>query len=122
MQQLNRFASLVQEAKARIKEASVDEIKARLDRGERFYLIDVREESEWARGHVPGAGWLSRGILETQIERAIPHAESDIVLYCGGGSRSALAAESLQRMGYTNVTSMDGGFGGWMRAGYPIER
>ncbi|MFN2420583.1 MAG: rhodanese-like domain-containing protein [Gemmatimonadota bacterium] len=122
MQQPNRFASLVQEAKARIKEASVDEIKARLDRGERFYLIDVREESEWGRGHVPSAGWLSRGILETQIERAIPDAESDIVLYCGGGSRSALAAESLQRMGYTNVTSMDGGFGGWVRAGYPIER
>ena len=122
MQHPNRFASLVREAKAQIKEASVDEIKARLDRGERFYLIDVREENEWARGHVPSAGWLSRGILETQIERAIPDAESDIVLYCGGGSRSALAAESLQRMGYTNVTSMDGGFGGWVRAGYPIER
>ena len=112
----------MQDAKTRIKEASVDEIKARIDRSDRFYLIDVREESEWARGHVGGATWIPRGILEGQIERAIPEMDSDIVLYCGGGARSALAAESLQRMGYTKVTSMDGGFGGWMRSGYPIER
>ncbi len=117
----HRLATLVQDARTRIREASADEIKARLDRGEQFYLIDVREESEWGRGHIAGANYLGRGILECQIERAIPDADADIVLYCGGGLRSALAADSLQRMGYTNVTSMDGGFGAWARSGYPVE-
>jgi rhodanese-related sulfurtransferase len=122
MQGPSRFATIVQEAKAKIRQASVDDVKARIDGGEQFYLIDVREESEWGKGRLPGANWLGRGILESQIERAIPDTDADIVLYCGGGMRSALAAESLQRMGYTNVISMDGGFGGWMRAGNSVER
>ena len=118
----SRYAALVEDAKSRTRQATVDEIKARIDRGDPIYLIDVREQGEWERGHIPGANWLGRGILETQIERAIPDPDADIVLYCGGGGRSTLAADSLHRMGYTNVTSMEGGFGGWMRAGHPVER
>jgi rhodanese-related sulfurtransferase len=118
---MQRFAALVREAKSRVKEASVEEVKARMDQGEPFYLIDVREESEWKRGRLPGANWLGRGILECEIERAIPDVRAEIVLYCGGGMRSALAADSLQKMGYTNVTSMSGGYGGWARAGFPVE-
>jgi rhodanese-related sulfurtransferase len=118
----SRFAALVDDARSRIRETSVDEIKARIDKGEQFYLIDVREEGEWHRGRIPGANWLGKGILERDIERAIPEADADIVLYCGGGARSALAADNLGRMGYTNVTSMAGGMGGWMRAGHPVEQ
>ncbi len=118
---MNRFAALVRDAKTRVKETSVKETKARIDKGDQFYLIDVREESEWARGHLPHANWLGRGILESQIERAITDTGADIVVYCGGGMRSALAADNLQKMGYTNVTSMDGGYGGWARAGFPVE-
>jgi len=117
----SRYSALVRDAKSRIKETSVEDIKTRVDNGDQFYLIDVREESEWGRGHIAGANWLGKGILETQVERAIPDADADIVLYCGGGGRSALAADSLQKMGYTNVTSMNGGFSGWSRAGYPVE-
>src|SRR5687768_9269596 len=119
---MSRYAALVQDAKSRVRQASVEEIKARIDGGDQFYLIDVREQSEWDRGRIPGANWLGRGILESQVERAIPDIDADIVLYCGAGGRSALAADSLRQMGYTNVTSMDGGFGGWTRAGYPVQQ
>jgi rhodanese-related sulfurtransferase len=98
-----RFLKLVEDTKSRIRQTNVPDVRARLDRGERFHLIDVREESEFAKGHVPGAIHLGKGIIERDIEQKIPDTNADIVLYCGGGFRSALAADNLQRMGYTNV-------------------
>lgn len=116
-----RFFELSQSAKQRIRETDVRTVKNRLDCGDRFHLIDVREESEWSRGHLPGAVHIGKGVIERDIEKTLPDEDSEIVLYCGGGFRSALAAENLQRMGYRNVISMDGGFRGWTDAGYPIE-
>ena len=117
-----RFLKLVQDAKARVKELTVDDVKAKLDRGEKFYLIDVREESEWAKDHLPKASYLGRGIIERDVEQRYPEPGSEIVLYCGGGFRSALAADNLQKMGYTNVWSMDGGIRGWRERGYPLVK
>ncbi len=116
-----RFLNIVNDARGKVRECSVDDVKQRRDRGETFHLIDVREESEWAAGHIPGSIHLSKGVIERDIEAAVPDTAAEIVLYCGGGYRSALAAENLQRMGYQNVISMDGGFGGWREAGFPIE-
>lgn len=116
------FLRLVEDARARVTETDVASVRARIERGEPFHLIDVREDSEWDAGHLPGAAHMGRGVLERDIEAAIPDTHADIVLYCGGGYRSALAADSLQRMGYTRVKSMDGGFRGWKEAGLPIER
>ncbi len=121
MQHSPAFLRLVQEAKARIRETDVDTIKIRLDRGEKFVLIDVREESEWAKDHLPHAIHLGKGIIERDIEKQVPVKNAEVVLYCGGGFRSALAADNLQRMGYTNVISMDGGIGDWRRRGYAVE-
>ena len=115
-----RFERLVDAARARIPETDVPTIHGRLERGEAFHLIDVREESEWAAGHLPGAVHLGKGVLERDIEEAIPDLDAEIVLYCGGGYRSVLAADNLRLMGYTNVASMDGGFRGWTEAGYPL--
>ena len=112
-----RFLRLVQDAKARVRETTADEVKARLDRGERFHLVDVREESEWAQDHLPGAIHLGKGVLERDIEQRVPDTAAPIVLYCGGGFRSALAADNLQKMGYTNVLSMDGGHCGGRERG-----
>ena len=117
-----RFLQLVNDAKSRIRETNVQEVKRRLDRGEPFHLIDVREESEWANGHLPGAIHLGKGIIERDVETRFPDTHTELVLYCGGGFRSALAADNLQRMGYTKVTSMDGGWRGWTEAGLPVER
>jgi rhodanese-related sulfurtransferase len=117
-----RFLQLVNEAKSRIDETNVQEVKQRLDRGERFHLIDVREESEWAKGHLPGAIHLGKGVIERDVEQRFPDTGSELILYCGGGFRSALAADNLQKMGYTNVKSMDGGWRGWTEAGLPVER
>lgn len=119
---MNRFARLVEEVRAGIRETSAAEVHRRMEAGERFYLIDVREQAEWERGRIPGAGWLGKGVIERDVERAIPDAGEEIVLYCGGGHRSALAAEALQRMGYTNVSSMAGGIGEWFRSGLPLEQ
>jgi rhodanese-related sulfurtransferase len=116
------FLRLVDAARARIRECTVDDVKRRLDAGERFVLIDVREHEEWARGHLPGARHLCKGIIERDIEAAVPDHDADIVLYCGGGFRSALAADNLRQMGYTRVTSMDGGWRGWTGAGHPVTR
>ena len=116
-----RFVTLVNDARREIRETTPEEVKERLDRRHHFHLIDVREESEWAEGHLPGASHLSKGIIERDIEKAIPDTDADIVLYCGGGYRSALAAFNLQKMGYLNVKSMDGGFSGWKESGYPLE-
>jgi rhodanese-related sulfurtransferase len=117
-----RFLKLVNETRPKVKELNVDDVKKKLDRGERFQLVDVREESEWAKGHLPGAEYLGKGIIERDIETKIPDTNAEIVLYCGGGFRSALAAENLQKMGYTNVYSMDGGYRGWNDAKLPIEK
>jgi rhodanese-related sulfurtransferase len=113
------FLKLVNDAKTRVKECNVHDVKRRMDAGEEFLLIDTREESEWARGHIAGAQWLGKGIIERDIEQKVPDKSAPIVLYCGGGFRSALAADNLQKMGYTNVVSMDGGWRGWCEAGYP---
>jgi rhodanese-related sulfurtransferase len=114
------FVKLVQDAKQRIKEEDFRETKKRLDAGEKIVLVDTREESEWARGHVPGAVHLSKGIIERDIEKTVPDKDAVVVLYCGGGFRSALAADNLQKMGYRNVISMDGGWRGWTEAGFPV--
>jgi rhodanese-related sulfurtransferase len=114
------FLSLVSDAKKRIKEEDIPAVKKRLDSPEKPVMVDVREDSEWARGHVPGAIHLGRGVIERDIERAIPDKGTQIVLYCGGGFRSALAADNLQKMGYRNVISMDGGWRGWTEAGLPV--
>ncbi|MGA8366445.1 MAG: rhodanese-like domain-containing protein [Candidatus Acidiferrales bacterium] len=114
------FLNLVKDAKKRIKEENFRETKKRLDASEKIILVDTREDSEWARGHIPGAIHLSKGVIERDIERAIPDKDAAIILYCGGGFRSALAADNLQKMGYRNVISMDGGWRGWTEAGFPV--
>jgi rhodanese-related sulfurtransferase len=116
------FLKLVDDAKSRVKEADFRDIKRRVDAREKLTLVDVREDNEWARGHLPGAVHLGKGIIERDIEQAIPDKDAPLVLYCGGGFRSALVADNLQKMGYTNVISMDGGWRGWTTAGYPIEK
>lgn len=116
-----RFLAIVNDAKSRIREFTVEEVAAKRERGDAFHLVDVREESEWARGHLPGAIHLGKGIIERDVEGAIPELAAEIILYCGGGYRSALAADVLQNMGYTNVISMDGGYREWSEAGHPIE-
>ncbi|HXR33005.1 MAG TPA: rhodanese-like domain-containing protein [Verrucomicrobiae bacterium] len=117
-----KFLALVNEAKKRVKETNVADVKRRLDAGEKLVLIDVREESEWGRGHLPGAVHLGKGIIERDIEQRVPDTNSKLILYCGGGFRSALTADNLQKMGYTNVESMDGGWRGWLEAGFPTQR
>jgi rhodanese-related sulfurtransferase len=116
------FLALVNDAKRRVRETSVAEIWQRVSRQEKFHLIDVREDGEWAQGHLPGAIHLGKGIIERDIENTIPDQNAEIVLYCGGGFRSALTADALQRMGYRNVVSMDGGYRGWVEAGHPVEK
>jgi rhodanese-related sulfurtransferase len=116
-----RFLSIVDDARVRITECNVEAVKTRLDSGEEFHLVDVREESEYAKGHLPGAIHIGKGVIERDIEEKIPDVNAPVVLYCGGGYRSALAADALQTMGYTNVVSMDGGWRGWNNSGYPTE-
>ena len=116
------FLKFVQDAKTRIKDCTVADVKARLDRGEKFTLVDVREESEWAKDHLPGAVHIGKGVLERDIEAKVPDRGTPLVLYCGGGFRSALAADNLQKMGYTNVLSMDGGHRDWREKGYPLTK
>ncbi len=120
-QHATKFLRIVNEAKSRITECNIADVQAKLTTGEVFFLLDVREESEYARGHLPGALHLGKGVIERDIEQAIPDTAAPIVLYCGGGYRSALAADNLQKMGYTNVISMDGGSRAWHEAGYATE-
>jgi rhodanese-related sulfurtransferase len=115
------FLKLVNEAKTRVNETDVASVAARLQRGDAFHLVDVREESEYAAAHIPGALHLSKGIIERDIEKRIPNTNAPIVLYCGGGFRAALVADNIQRMGYTNVLSMAGGWSAWQQSGNPIE-
>jgi rhodanese-related sulfurtransferase len=116
------FLKIVQSAKSRVKECTLDDVLARQQAGEQFTIVDVREESEYAAGHVPGAIHLGKGVIERDIETKIPDPATPIVLYCGGGFRSALAADNLQVMGYTNVISMDGGWTAYANRGLPVER
>lgn len=122
MQHSPRFLKIVDDARKRIREVSVDDVKDKLDSGEKLLLVDVREESEYAKDHLPGAIHLGKGVIERDIEVQVPDLNSAVVLYCGGGFRSALAADNLQKMGYTNVLSMDGGVRGWREKGYPFTR
>ena len=122
MKHATGFLKLVEDAKARIRETNAQEVKKRLDDKETFTLIDVREESEWANGHLPGAVHMGRGIIERDIENTVPQKATPIVLYCGGGYRSALVADNLQKMGYNNVISMDGGWRAWTDAGFPTVK
>jgi rhodanese-related sulfurtransferase len=117
-----RFLQIVEAAKTRVREVSVDDVKARLDRGEQFLLLDVREESEYAKDHLPGALHLGKGIIERDIEERVPEMNTPMILYCGGGYRSALAADNLQTMGYTSVLSMDGGIRGWREKHFPLAQ
>ena len=116
-----RFLAIANETKARIHECTIHELKTRMDQGENVTLVDVREDSEFTAGHIPGAIHLSKGIIERDIESVVPDPNQEILLYCGGGFRSALAADNLQRMGYRNVVSVDGGWRSWSEAHYPIE-
>jgi rhodanese-related sulfurtransferase len=115
-----RFLRIVEDVKKRVREVGIDDVKARLDRGDKFVLVDVREESEYAKDHLPGAIHLGKGIIERDIEERVPELNTPVVLYCGGGYRSALAADNLQKMGYTNVLSMDGGIRGWREKHFPL--
>jgi rhodanese-related sulfurtransferase len=116
-----QFLKLVNDAKSRVTECTVDDVKTKLANGEPFTLVDVREESEYAAGHAAGAVHIGKGVIERDIEAKVPDSSTALVLYCGGGFRSALAADALQKMGYTNVISMDGGWRAWMQAGLPVE-
>jgi len=114
------FLRIVDDARSRIRECTVSDVHQRQEQGDVFHLVDVREESEWAKGHLPSAIHLGKGVIERDVEAAIPDTSDEIILYCGGGYRSALAADNLQKMGYQNVISMDGGIRGWREAGNRI--
>ena len=116
----NRFQKLVQDAKTRIREITPAETAQEMERGTK--MIDVREKEDWEASRIPGAIHLSRGVIETEIEEVAPSLDTPIICHCGGGSRSALVAESLQKMGYTNVKSMAGGFKDWAQAGLPTAK
>jgi rhodanese-related sulfurtransferase len=115
------FLAIVTDAKSRVRQCTVQDVRTRLERGEKFHLVDVREDSEFAKAHAVGAIHIGKGVIERDIEKIIPDSASPVVLYCGGGFRSALAADAIQKMGYTNVISMDGGWSGWTAAGMPTE-
>jgi rhodanese-related sulfurtransferase len=117
-----RFLKIVDDAKTRVHETTVDDVKKKIDGGSKFTLVDVREESEFAKDHLPGAIHLGKGIIERDIEARVPDLNAEIILYCGGGFRSALAADNLQKMGYTNVISMDGGIRDWREKEYPLTK
>lgn len=117
-----RFVTLVDDAKTRIEEVGPHEVKEKLEKKENFVLLDVREQDEWEKSHISGAEYLGKGVLERDIETEYPDTNQELILYCGGGFRSALAADNLQKMGYPNVKSMEGGFRSWTEAGYPIEK
>jgi rhodanese-related sulfurtransferase len=122
MQHSPRFLKIVDDARRRVRECTVDDVKTKLDQGQKFLLIDVREDNEYAKDHLPGAIHLGKGIIERDIEQRVPELDTPMVLYCGGGFRSAMAADNLQKMGYTNVISMDGGIRVWRERNYPLTK
>lgn len=116
------FLKIVDDAKSRVKQTDVPTVLARVKKGEKLLLVDTREDNEWAKGRISGAIHLGKGVIERDVEAAIPDKGAEIILYCGGGFRSALSADNLQKMGYTNVISMDGGWRSWTEAGGPVEK
>ena len=122
MQHSPRFLKIVDDARRRVRECTVDDVKTKLDQGQKFLLVDVREDNEYAKDHLPGAIHLGKGIIERDIEQRVPELDAPMVLYCGGGFRSAMAADNLQKMGYTNVISMDGGIRVWRERNYPLTK
>ena len=116
------FLKIVDDAKSRIKQTDVPAVLARVKKGEKLLLVDVREDNEWVKGRIVGSIHIGKGVIERDVEAAIPNKKSEIILYCGGGFRSALSADNMQKMGYTNVISMDGGWRNWVEAGGPIEK
>jgi rhodanese-related sulfurtransferase len=122
MQHKEAFLALVNDAKTRVREVDIDAYRSMVEAGEAHLLIDVREESEWAAGHAAGAVHMGKGIIERDIERLVPEKDAKLVLYCGGGFRSALAGDNLQKMGYRNVLSLAGGWRAWNEAGMPVEK
>ncbi|HET8674359.1 MAG TPA: rhodanese-like domain-containing protein [Blastocatellia bacterium] len=121
MEHSEGFLKLVNDARGRVRETTPEQVRQKQEAGESFHFIDVREDNEWQKGHAAGARHLGKGIIERDVEKAIPDHDAEIILYCGGGYRSALAADALQQMGYTNVISMDGGWKRWRELGYPTE-
>ena len=121
MEHSEGFLKLVNDAKSRVRETTPEQVRQKQEAGESFHFIDVREDNEWQNGHAAGARHMGKGIIERDIEKAITDRDAEIILYCGGGYRSALAADALQQMGYTNVISMDGGWKCWRELGYPTE-
>jgi rhodanese-related sulfurtransferase len=117
-----RFLQIVEDSRKRIREISIDEVKKKIDQGEKLMLVDVREDDEWAKDHLPGAVHMGRGVIERDIEERVPDLHTPMIFYCGGGFRSAMVADNLQKMGYTNVLSMDGGVRGWREKGYPFTK
>ena len=117
-----RFLKIVDDAKTRVRETTVDDVKKKIDGGSKFTLVDVREESEFAKDHLPGAIHLGKGVIERDIEARVPDLNAELILYCGGGFRSALAADALQQMGYIDVISLDGGWRAYQQSGLPIEK
>ena len=122
MQHSAKFLAIVDDAKSRIREATVDDVRRDRESGADLTLVDVREESEWNAGHAAGAIHLGKGVIERDVENAIPDTAKKIVLYCGGGYRSALAADNLQKMGYQNVYSLAGGWRAWKEAKMPVDQ
>lgn len=116
------FLKVVEDAKSRVREITVQDVLKKRSAGEKFLLVDVREDSEWAAGHAREAVHLGRGVLERDVEKAVPDPDAELVLYCGGGFRSALAADSLQKMGYRRVFSLAGGWSAWTDSGAPVEK
>ena len=116
-----RFLALVDDARERVTETTVEAVHDRRANGEAFTLVDVREDAEWDRSRIPGAIHIGKGVIERDAEAQFPDLDAPVVLYCGGGYRSALAADAMRQMGYTRVESMDGGFRGWREAGHAID-
>ena len=116
------FLDLVNDAKSRIRQTNPEEVKARLEKGEKLLIVDTREDNEWEKGRIAGSVHLGKGIIERDVDSAVPDKNTEIILYCGGGFRSALSADNLQKMGYKNVVSMDGGWRRWKELGYPTEQ
>ena len=117
-----KFLEIVNDAKSRVKEIDIEGYRRMMKSGEPHMLVDVREDNEWTAGHAAGAVHLGKGIIERDIEARVPELNTELVLYCGGGFRSALAADNLQKMGYTNVISMDGGIRDWREKGFPLKK
>ncbi len=122
MHHSTRFVEIVDDAKSRVRQNDVQTVKAMLDTDRRFYLVDVREDNEWNAGHLPRAIHLGKGIIERDVETVIPATDKKVVLYCGGGYRSALAADTLQKMGYQAVFSLAGGWRAWNAAEMPVDK